>query len=159
MSDRDEERLNGNLPGGASTLGISGTSSAKTTAKPLKQNPHQYDQQDTRRRYDERFQVPVDVAVEEPRAGVIGEEANCDKIPGVTQIHNIPNNGVVEIVRRATGATDDVEVMPVQMNRMLLRETIGINLTVFYCNSKILTGPPTAFEGMVNSTLLLRPRP
>jgi hypothetical protein len=69
--------------------------------------------------------------MEEPRAGVIGEEANCDNIPSVTHTHNIPNNGVVEIVRRATSATDDVEVVPVQMNRMLLREVIAINSTMF----------------------------
>jgi hypothetical protein len=71
--------------------------------------------------------VPVDVAVEEPRAGVIGEEANCDDIPSFAHIHNIPDNGVVEIVRRVTSATNDVEVVPVQMNRMLLREVIAIN--------------------------------
>jgi hypothetical protein len=76
--------------------------------------------------------VPVDVAVEEPRARVIGEEANCDDIPCVTHVHNIPNNGVVEIVRRATGATDDVEVVPVQMNGVLLREAISINLMMFF---------------------------
>jgi len=69
--------------------------------------------------------VPVDVAVEEPRAGVIGKEADCDNIPGVTHTHNIPDNGVVEIVRRVTSATDDMEVVPVQMNRMLLREMIA----------------------------------
>jgi hypothetical protein len=71
--------------------------------------------------------VPVDVAVEEPRAGVIGKESNCDNIPSGTHTHNIPDNGVVEIVRWVTSATDDVEVVPVQMNRMLLRETIAIN--------------------------------
>lgn len=103
--------------------------------------------------------MPVDVAVEEPRAGVIGKEANCDNIPSVTHIHNIPDNGVVEIVRRVTSATDDVEVVPVQMNRMLLREIIAINLTIFYHNSKILTGPPMTPAGMVSSTLLLRSRP
>jgi hypothetical protein len=104
--------------------------------------------------------VPVDVAVEEPRAGVISKEANCDNIPSVTHAHNIPDNGVVEIVRRVTCATDDVEVVPVQMNRMLLKEIIAINLTMFYRNSKIiLTGPPMAPAGMVNSTLLLGSRP
>jgi hypothetical protein len=71
--------------------------------------------------------VPVDVAVEEPRAGVIGKEANCHNIPSVTHTHNIPDNGVIKIVRRVTSATDHVEVVPVQMNRMLLREVIAIN--------------------------------
>jgi len=103
--------------------------------------------------------VPVDVAVEEPRAGIIGKEANCDIIPSLTHIHNIPDNGVEEIVRRATSATDDVEVVPVQMNRMLMREVIAISLTMFDSNSKALTGPPITPAGMVNSTLLLRSRP
>ena len=103
--------------------------------------------------------MPVDVAVEEPRAGVIGKETNCDDIPSVTHIHNIPNNGVVEIVRRATSATHDMEVVPVQMNRMLSREVIAINFTMLYCNSKTLTGPPMTPAGMVSSTLLLRSRP
>ena len=71
------------------------------------------------------------MAVEEPWAGVIGKEANCDNISSVTHTHNIPDNGVVEIVRRVTSATDNVEVMPVQMNRMLSREIIIINLTMF----------------------------
>ena len=103
--------------------------------------------------------MPVDVAVEEPWARVIGKEANCDNIPSITHTHNIPDNGVVEIVRRVTSATDDVEVVPVQMNRMLVRQTIAINLTIIYCNSKSLTGPPMAPAGMVSSTLLLRSRP
>ena len=71
--------------------------------------------------------MPVDVAVEEPRAGVIGKEANCDNIPSVTHIHNIAENWVVKIVRRVTSATDNVEAVPVQMNRMLLREEIAIS--------------------------------
>jgi hypothetical protein len=103
--------------------------------------------------------VPIDVAVEEPRAGVIGKEANCDNIAKYTHIHDIPDNGVVEIVRRAASATHDVEVVPVQMNRMLLKEVIVINLTMFHCRSKILTGPPRTPAGMVSSTLLLRSRP
>ena len=95
--------------------------------------------------------MPVDVTVEKPRARsyrytVFGKEANCDSIPSVTHIHNIPDNGVVEIV-------------PVQMNRMLLREIIAINLTMFYSNSKPLTGPPMTPVGMISSTLLLRSRP
>ena len=103
--------------------------------------------------------MPIDVAVEEPRSGVIGKEANGDNIPSLTHIHNIPDNGVVEIVRRVTSATYDVKIVPVQMNRMLLREVIAINLTRFYHNLKTLTGPPMTPAGMVSSTLLLRSRP
>jgi hypothetical protein len=73
--------------------------------------------------------MPVDVTVEEPRAGVIGKKANCDIIPRVTYTHDIPYNRVDKVVGRVTGATDHVEVVPVQMNRMLLREIRGINLT------------------------------
>jgi hypothetical protein len=69
--------------------------------------------------------VPVDVAVEEPRAGVVGIEANCDFIPKVSNTHDIPDNRVDKIVGRVTSAADHMEVVPVQMNRMLLARAIN----------------------------------
>jgi hypothetical protein len=76
--------------------------------------------------------VPVDVAVEEPGAKVVGKEANCDSIPSGADTNNIPDNRVVKVVGRVTSAADHMEVVPVQMNRMLLREATAINLTLFY---------------------------
>jgi hypothetical protein len=75
--------------------------------------------------------MPVNVAVEEPRAGIVGEETNRDIIPSVTNTHDIPNNRVVKVVGRATGAADHMEVVAMQMNRMLSKDTIVINLALY----------------------------
>jgi hypothetical protein len=75
--------------------------------------------------------VPVDVAVEEPRTGVVRKEPNRDHIPSITHTYDIPDNGVVKVVGGVTSATDHMEAVAVQMNRMLLREAMAINLTLF----------------------------
>jgi hypothetical protein len=75
--------------------------------------------------------VPVDVAVEEPRAGIVGDEPNCDIIPSETNAHNISNNRVVKVVCRATGAADHVEVVAMQMNRMLSKDAMIIKLALY----------------------------
>jgi hypothetical protein len=72
--------------------------------------------------------VPVDVAVEEPRAGIVGDETNRDIIPSETNTHDIPNNRVVKVVGRVTSATDYVEAVAMQMNRMLSKGAMIINL-------------------------------
>jgi hypothetical protein len=104
--------------------------------------------------------VPVDVAVEEPRPVVVGKEANRDLVTSFTDTHDIPDNRVVEVVGCTTGAADDMEGVPVQMNRVLLRDatTTGISLTIFYPKSRTLTGPPGAPPGIVSSTLLFASR-
>jgi len=72
------------------------------------------------------------MAVEEPRAGIVGEETNRDIIPSVTNTHDIPNDRVVKVVRRVTSAADYMEVVPMQMNRMLSKDAITvINLALF----------------------------
>jgi len=63
-------------------------------------------------------QVPIDVAVEEPRARVVGKEPNCDLITSGTNTHDIPDNRFDKVVGRVTSAADHVEVVPVQMDRM-----------------------------------------
>jgi hypothetical protein len=131
----EAHRRDGNLRGGSSTVGTSGTSSANTTAKPLEQRTNQYDQQDTYEENDWRIQVPVDVAVEEPGARVVGKEPNCDYIPGVTHTYDIPDNGVVKIVGGVASAANYMEAVPVQMNRMLLREATAINITLSWQQS------------------------
>jgi len=75
--------------------------------------------------------VPVDMAVEEPRARIVGEETNRDIIPSVTNTHDITKNRVVKVVRRVTDAADHMEVVAVQMNRMLLKDVMVINLAFF----------------------------
>jgi hypothetical protein len=46
----------------------------------------------------ERVQVPIDVAVEEPRARVVREEPDRDIISGVADAHDVADNGVHEVV-------------------------------------------------------------
>ena len=76
--------------------------------------------------------MPVNVAVEEPRADIVGKETNRDIIiRRVTNTHDITKNRVVKVVRRVTGAADHMEVVAVQMNRMLLKDVVVINLAFF----------------------------
>jgi hypothetical protein len=74
--------------------------------------------------------VPVDVAVEEPGPVVVGEEANRDIVPTYTNTHDIPDNRVVVVVDCTTGAADHMEVVPVQMKRVLLQKATTISLTI-----------------------------
>jgi hypothetical protein len=103
--------------------------------------------------------VPVDVAVEEPGPVVVGKEANRDIVPSITNTHDIPDNRVVEVVGCITGAADHIKVVPVQMKRVLLWEATAISLTIFYPQSRTLTGPAMAPAGIVSSTLLFALRP
>ena len=75
--------------------------------------------------------MPVNVAVEEPRAGIVGEETNGDIIPSATNTHDIPNNRVVIVIGRVTSAADHIEVVAMQMNRMLSKDAMIINLALF----------------------------
>lgn len=42
--------------------------------------------------------MPIDVAVEEPRARVVGEEADRDIIAHIAHAHDVADNGVIEVV-------------------------------------------------------------
>jgi hypothetical protein len=75
--------------------------------------------------------VPINVAVEEPRAGIVGEETNCDIIPRVTNTHDISNNRVLKVVCLVTGAADHMEVVAMQMDRMLSKDAMIIKLALF----------------------------
>jgi hypothetical protein len=99
------------------------------------------------------------VTVEEPGPVVVGKEANRDVVPITTNIHNIPDNRVVKVVGRVTSAADHIKVVSVQMKRVLLQETTAISLTIFYPQSRTLTGLSAAPPGMDSSTLLFASRP
>jgi hypothetical protein len=47
----------------------------------------------------ERAQVPVNVAVEEPRARVVREEPDRDVIARVADAYDVAENGVHKVVR------------------------------------------------------------
>ena len=60
--------------------------------------------------------MPVDVAVEEPRAGVIGEESDGHEIRRFAgaDAHDIADDRVDEVVGLASGAPDHVKGMLVK---------------------------------------------
>jgi hypothetical protein len=105
-----------------SCRGTSGTSSAKTTAKPLRLARQHNSTTAYRRRDHARAQVPIYVAVEEPRARVVREEPDRDIISSVADAHDVADNGVHEVVRRIATTADHVKRMTVKVNGMLLEK-------------------------------------
>ena len=98
-----------------SCVGTSGTSSAKTTAKPLRQ-PNRSSSARALicgERNDERGQVPIDMAMEDPRGRVVSEESNGDIVTTISYAHNVADYRISEVVGRVSGAPDYRECMPV----------------------------------------------
>lgn len=67
--------------------------------------------------------MPINVAMQEPRARVIGKEPNGDLVVcRRPDVDDVAPDGIVPVVRRVAGATDDGEGMlfferdPVQAN-------------------------------------------
>jgi hypothetical protein len=65
------------------------------------------------------FQMPIDVAVEEPRARIVSEESDRDVIVRVSDAHDIAFDGVDKVITLAAGTADDMEGVSVQVNRVL----------------------------------------
>jgi hypothetical protein len=63
--------------------------------------------------------MPINVAVEEPRARIVSFESDRDVIARVPDAHDIAFDGVVEVISGVAGAADDVEGVSVQVNRVL----------------------------------------
>jgi hypothetical protein len=63
--------------------------------------------------------VPINVAVEEPRARIVREESDRHVVARVTHAHNVADDRIVIVVSRISSAADDVEGMPVQVDRVL----------------------------------------
>ena len=103
-------------------MDTSGTSSAITTAKPL--GEHRYVNKRKRRKSDEDSlrQVPIDVAVKEPRPRIVSLESDRDIIIREAEADHVAHDGVVVVVRRATRAADDVEDMSVQVDWVLMKK-------------------------------------
>ena len=83
-----------------------------------------------RRTNYEHFQVPINVAVEEPRARVICEEPDCNIITGVAHAHDVADDRVNKVVRVITSTSDYVERMTMEVNRMLLERCHDISKMV-----------------------------
>jgi len=69
--------------------------------------------------------------MEEPRSRIVGEEPDSDFISTSTHRYDIPDDGVVEVVGRTIGAADHMEIVPVQMDRVLFMEVTGLNFMIF----------------------------
>ena len=63
--------------------------------------------------------MPIDVAMHNPRAGIVGAETDGNIVTGCTNANDVALNRVDEVVRAAACATDDVESVSVQMDGML----------------------------------------
>lgn len=97
-----------------SWVGTSGTSSAKTTAKPLRKPKHSSSAQVLRpeERDDERSQVPVDMAMEEPWTRVVSEEPDGDVITSISYAHDVADDRINVVVGRVPGAPNYIECVP-----------------------------------------------
>jgi hypothetical protein len=49
--------------------------------------------------------------MEEPRTRVVSLEPDCDVIASIADAHNVPNHGIIEVVRGVTGTADHMEVV------------------------------------------------
>jgi len=59
----------------------------------------QHNRNITHRRIEhERAQVPVNVAMEEPRARVVGVEPDRDIVAGIADAHDVADDGVHKVV-------------------------------------------------------------
>jgi hypothetical protein len=63
--------------------------------------------------------VPINVAVEEPRARIVSDESDSDLIARLPDAHDVADNGVVKVISIAASTADDVEGVPVQVNGVL----------------------------------------
>lgn len=63
--------------------------------------------------------MPVNVAMHEPRAGVVRREPEGNVVAGTTNTHDITAYRVGVIVFAAAGDTDDIKVVTVKMDRVL----------------------------------------
>ena len=64
--------------------------------------------------------MPVNVAVEEPRAWVVCIETERHVVTCLANVDNITPDGVGIVVRRAACDTDDVKGVTMKMERMLV---------------------------------------
>lgn len=91
--------------------------------------------------------MPVNVAVEEPRARVIRAESKCHIVSCIANTDDVTPNRVGVVVCRAASHTDNIEVMSVQMEGVLGKEALRqMNILA---SRKLTFNPP----GMETSTV------
>lgn len=67
--------------------------------------------------------MPVNVTVQEPRTRIVCREPEGNIVRSTSDVDNIAPDRVIVVIFSATSHADDVEVVSVQMHRML--ETHG----------------------------------
>ena len=85
-------------PGGMTDVDTSGTSSAIITAKPLGEHRHVNIPETRNSDQDLLLQVPIDVAVKEPRPGVVGLEPDRNIVVRAANAYDVAHNWVVKVV-------------------------------------------------------------
>jgi hypothetical protein len=65
--------------------------------------------------------------MEESWSRIIGEEPDSDFITRVANTHDVSDDRIVEVVEQVTSAADHVEVVPVQMSRVLSMKATTLN--------------------------------
>ena len=97
-----------------------------------------------------RLQVPINVAMQEPRSRVVRSETERDIVTGASDAHDITANRVGVVVRRASSNAHDVKSMTMEMERMLQHsnksafysERASLNIDRLYLRSSHLGWTP-----------------
>lgn len=66
-----------------------------------------------------RLQMPVNMAVQEPRARVVSDKSECDIIASTADAHDIPTNRDSIVVGRAARNAHNIKCMAMKMERVL----------------------------------------
>lgn len=74
-----------------------------------------------KRNVNARLQMPVNVAMQEPWAGVVRRESERDIVSGASNAHDIAAHRISVVVRRASRNAYDVKRVSMEMERMLRR--------------------------------------
>jgi hypothetical protein len=96
-----------------------------------------------------RGEMPVNMAVEEPRPRVISHKTNRNIISLAADADNVTQYRVVPVIGTVPRTANDIERMTVEMDGMLTRRHTWNSNDMM---DQGLTGPPTTPAGIVNST-------
>lgn len=69
------------------------------------------------------------MTVQEPRARIVRDEANRDVVRGRADAHDVATRRVGEVVLVRARDAYDVEVVPVQVHRVLLESNMRLSIT------------------------------
>jgi hypothetical protein len=135
-------------PGTGSVNCTSETSSAKTAPKPLgRTTTISLDPWTASKHLP--VEMPIDMAVKNPRPRVIGHKPNRNFVSCSTNADYVTQYSAVPVIGTVPRTANDMEIMAMKMNGMLTRcHTYDSNDIM----GQGLTGPPATPAGIVNST-------